>query len=138
MADDHIKKLSSICRLCRGEVIAPMPGYALECKEEIRKLFKYDISNAWLSIHPKKLCAKWARQLNRVSNPKPQTIAEFETHSTESDCAVWLNRLSIHSYKVSNEKLPPLPIKIVESAKQNGFIHEENLKAFLYLHPNQG
>ena len=137
MADNHIKKLSSICRLCRGEVIAPMPGYvnpktALEYKEEIRKLFLYDVSNDWLSIHPQTLCGKCARQLKRVTNPKPQTIAEFETHS-ESDCAVCSNRLSIHSYKVSNEKLPPLPIKIVESAKRNGFIHAENLKAFTFI-----
>uniref|UniRef100_A0A7M5WSY0 RAG1 importin-binding domain-containing protein n=1 Tax=Clytia hemisphaerica TaxID=252671 RepID=A0A7M5WSY0_9CNID len=125
--EEHIMKISNLCRLCRKK-ITTNDSYSdvktcIEFKDKILFLFSYDISQDNLCQHPNKLCHNCSVKMSKVNfNGQflKTEIAEFEKHD-ESCTLCRIHRLKEHKFSMKKSKGFNLET-IIDIARENGFI----------------
>lgn len=130
--EKHKDILNKLCRLCKLSVTTET-GYknkkkVLELKDQINRIFKYDITNDSGDVHPVNVCHVCASKLGGIkSTQKYETvnIADFQPH-LEEGCFCsdkYLRRKKSFQHKFSLLKIKEFNLGDIESiAKSKGFI----------------
>nr|XP_047145626.1 uncharacterized protein LOC124818645 isoform X2 [Hydra vulgaris] len=103
----HKEKLSKICRLCKQKLIVDQyyvcKKTALEFSQEIFDIFGHHLNDDCENVHPKFVCNKCRRKLQRYQKSPytvfPLDVADFTKHETVT-CLVCCGHLNKHIYKI--------------------------------------